>query len=892
MAQEEFETRRRDAERRRSQTELVLPEGESAYIQDTVKGVTVTKVGPTVVTLQGQERPVLYNHRTGRFDTVTLGEAAQVNTIVPKGHYCVLQNPTDQHPTKSNSGEGPPPLQIGQRKHISGPATFALWPRQVAKVIEGHQLRLNQYLLVRVYDEEAAKENWSKAVVQKAISETDTGMVVSEDQTAVVVSDDVPEDLSVGRLLVIQGTDVSFYIPPTGIEVLADDNGNYVREALTLERLQYCILIDEDGNKRYLRGPVVVFPKPTERFHTNQRGERAFRPIELNGPIQGIHVKVIASYTDKEGLHGKKGATYKEGDELFITGDTCAIYFPCEQHSAVKYDGRTKHFATAIPAGDARYVLDRHTGVIKMVKGGDKGTMYLPDPRKEVFVRRALTDSECSLMYPENNEVQTYNRTLRSLQKQAPTTRKGVVSEGELARSRKRGGPAEEVLLYAASSMSVGDTEFADSYRAGGTHTAEMGGDEFSRKATYTEPRTVTLGSDKFAGVPVIQPWTGFAVMIVDSAGNRRVEIGPKRVLLGFDETVERLTLSRGKPKTTDNLLHTAYLRVKSNRVSDVIKVQTADHVTVRVKVALRVDFENTGDTDNTRWFEAQNYVKLLCDHVRSVLKAAVRSQTIEAFNAQSEIFIRDTILGAKDENGNRTGMVFEENLMKVYDVEVLEVVITDDQIQAMLLQAQHEAVSSNITLQQSKRRLEVLVEQEKIKQQEAAARAKTAEHKAELTAEEIKRGLQLSLLQTETEIEQLNKQLERQQASDTVADTKTKAALGRQKAADDARMAIEQAKQELKLAFLSEETEAAVKRFQAADGKLAEALLALGNQETMIKMAEAVGIGNFLGGRTLPETLAKVFEGTPLMALMESVQNKATKGGNGDISSSRVKSR
>jgi major vault protein len=49
---------------------------------------------------------------------------------------------------------------------VPGPATFALWPGQAAEVVEGHHLRSNQYLLVRVYNEDEARKNWSKAVVE------------------------------------------------------------------------------------------------------------------------------------------------------------------------------------------------------------------------------------------------------------------------------------------------------------------------------------------------------------------------------------------------------------------------------------------------------------------------------------------------------------------------------------------------------------------------------------------------------------------------------------------------------------------------------------------------------------------------------------------------------
>lgn len=470
-----------DRSGRRGNNELVLPAGEYAYTRDATSGVTFVRLGPTVVNVTAQDEPVVFDSKLGRYRQVPLSEAAQLNTVVPTGHYAVLANPASDGAVPEAGVKGPAKeLRIGQRVHIPGPTTFALWPRQHVTVIEGHQLRSNQYLLVRVYDEEAAKANWAKAVVKKATPTAGDSNIEAAPTGA--ASDHVPQDLSVGRLLIIRGTEVSFYIPPTGVEVVME-GANYVREALTLERLQYCILVDENGNKRYVRGPNVVFPLPTEKFYENQRRDRAFRPIELNGPIQGIHIKVIAEYTDENGDHGKKGETYKAGDELFITGDTTPIYFPCEQHSAIKYDGNTKHFATAIPAGDARYVLHRHTGAIRVVSGGTEGTVYLPDPRHEVFVRRALTDAECMSMYPGNTEALEYNRKLRELAAKSPTTRKGVVSEGEAVRQR--------VAAAAATKMTLGDAEFADASFSHGHQSAEMGGDEFARSATYTGPRAV-----------------------------------------------------------------------------------------------------------------------------------------------------------------------------------------------------------------------------------------------------------------------------------------------------------------------------------------------------------------------------------------------------------------
>lgn len=126
---------------RRGTNELVLPNGEFAYTRDTTSGVTFVRCGPVVVNAQAQDEPVVYDKELGRFRTVALSEAAQVNVVVPTGHYAVLANPSADGVHPHTGKEVSKDLAIGQRVHIPGPVSFALWPRQHAKVIEGHQLR-------------------------------------------------------------------------------------------------------------------------------------------------------------------------------------------------------------------------------------------------------------------------------------------------------------------------------------------------------------------------------------------------------------------------------------------------------------------------------------------------------------------------------------------------------------------------------------------------------------------------------------------------------------------------------------------------------------------------------------------------------------------------------
>jgi hypothetical protein len=156
--------------------------------------------------------------------------------------------------------------------------------------------------------------------------------------------------------------------------------------------------------------------------------------------------------------------------------------------------------------------------------------------------------------------------------------------------------------------------------------------------------------------------WTGYAVLVTSKTGRRRVEVGPTTLLLDYEESLEALALSTGKPKTTDKLLETPFLRVENNQVTDVVEVETLDHVFVQLRLSYRVDFEG----DALRWFTVENYVKFMCDHVRSVLKGQIRKVAVEAFYASSTDRIRDLILGVPAD-GKRAGLAFP-NGMRIVD--------------------------------------------------------------------------------------------------------------------------------------------------------------------------------------------------------------------------------
>lgn len=677
------------------QKDLVLSSNEYAYVLDSTKGFISCLVGPTKMSLSQSDSLVRFNATSKRFEPCSYERAIHLLTIAPENWYIILKNPAkdNRHPIPGTSNVLPDGMEVGKKINITGPASFALYPGQMAKVIRGHALRTNQYLLARVYEANAASNSIGEA------RDAEGNLIENAKRNYVN-----------GQILVIKGTEISFYIPPTGIEVIPiknDDNNGYIRDAVTLERLEYCILKDENGVKRYCHGPAVVFPEPTETFVTSPKGGYVFRAVELS-PISGIYVKVIAEYKDD------KEVVHPVGEELFITGNDQMIYYPRPEHAIITYDNKMMHHAIAIPEGEGRYIMNRLTGEIRTVKGP---LMYLPDPRFEVVVKRKLTAHQCELMYPGNDEALKYNLSLneRSVEKSLKTV------------------SMDEFTAYTTSN-SFGDTLANLEAKA-----------NISRGTSYTKPRTITLDT-KYEGVVTVDVWTGYAVNVISKNGNRQVVCGPQTVMLDYDQTLEELNLSTGKPKNTDKLIHTAFLRHENNKVSDMISVETKDFVRCTIKVSYLVDFDKTYQD---KWFNIDNYVKFMTDRERSLLKRAAKDYTIEEFYQNYVDIVRDVAIArnrdkVKDtEKAQHKGRFFPENGMYVSDCEVLSIDVERD-IYEMLTEHQREMVERSLELSTADKRVQVAEQLAIAEQKENEVKTQELMHRMELKRQESVKQLEI----------------------------------------------------------------------------------------------------------------------------------------------------
>ena len=655
------------------QKDLVLSINEYAYVLDRTKGNVLCHVGPTKTSLSQSDELVRFEPKSKKFRPCGYNEAISLFASAPENWYLVLKNPTKsgRRPTAGTSNNLPEDIEIGRKINIPGPVSFALYPGQMAKVVKGHALRTNQYLLARVYD--------------AARASVEGGQVIDADGNVVVPE---KKDYVNGQILVIKGTDISFYIPPTGIEViplLNDDALGYIRDAVTLERLEYCILKDEDGNKRYVHGPEVVFPEPTESFVTSPKGGFIFRAIELS-KISGIYVKVIAEYADDD------GTVHPVGEELFITGDNQMIYYPRPEHAIINYDEKILHHAIAIPDGEGIYVMNRMNGEIKTVRGP---AMYLPDPRVEVVVKRKLSQRECNLWYPGNQTALAYNAGL---------TEKSL--EKAIAKSVKAATANLDSSTATAYSVTNSVNNINREFQTLAYLESNAG---ISRGTSYTKPRTITL-DNKYDGVVSLDVWTGYAVNVVSKNGTRKVVRGPQTILLDYDQTLEELQLSTGKPKTTDKVEHTVFLHYENNKVSDIISVETKDFVECSVKVSYCVDFD---PAYMDSWFSVDNYVKYLCDRIRSLLKREVKKHTIEDFYQNYSDIVRNIAIDYSENttsekaSNKHEGRFFRENGMFVKDCEVLSLTV-ESEIAEILESHQRDMVEKSLELSDAEARVKV----------------------------------------------------------------------------------------------------------------------------------------------------------------------------------------
>jgi hypothetical protein len=366
-------------------------------------------------------------------------------------------------------------------------------------------------------------------------------------------------------------------------------------------------------------------------------------------------------------------------------------------------------------------------------------------------------------------------------------------------------------------------------------------------------------------------PWRALSVTVppnhavmVTARGRREIVRGPAVRTLDIDEELEVLELSTGRPKSDGELLATCFLQLDGNKVSDVVRLSTADHVALEVTVSYRVSFI-TRDGAPEKWFHVGNYVGLLCDHLGSLLRAAARSVGIDALHAGGTELLRAALLGEKRADGKRAGRLFEENDMWLYDLEVLDVDILDEDVAALLTAAQRTAIQYQIERKREELRLTTETLREEVTRQIHQAQTATSLAAADLEAARR----HLAVAQAESRVEAAR--AERLGTARTEAEASTVLAAARtEAAARDQALALEA--QQAQVAAFKEQ-------MAALHPELVATLTALGNRQAAAELTRNLAPMSILGGDSVAEVASRLLASLPLGARSEPAGALAAAG-------------
>jgi hypothetical protein len=930
----------------RTSRKIPVTERQFLWVQDDDKGEVTLHVGPTMVSPTAADRVVI-DDGEGGFREDLSGRPQQMVEL-SDGQYAVLFNPlveSDGGPNgKFRAGRNESrPTRNGTRAMIPGPCSFYLRPGQRIDVRDAHELASNQYLVVKVYGEVDVTAPYFQVTARSAaITRATAESPIAPGATSLEDARDVV--LKRGQLIVIRGLDTQFFIPPTGVDIVPDtsvDDSGAGLGAIAAQRLlsalgaapppppppgellgAFAAAADEEPaaaeETRAPRRPGAVdqSARGRQRVLAPQAPPQP-SPMPAPAPSFGappapppLPAQTLAELGSREAV---RRALEREARQARLVRQA-VVLGEKEYCVIVDADGKRE-----IKVGPARVFPGPYD--VFMVEGSRNRVYdaYELLPQRALWLRVIAPISreglaarlprgfalEADHYYPGDEllltGVSTFFVPFNEIEVLSPQTGEAVVGNDHRTVFIEAIGIDQKSGIYVRD-LATGEVRLVrgkQSYlvdpRKEVQITRTVPPADWNLWIACNEPH-------KGTGAPVTTPWAlsitvpHNTAVLATSADGQRVIVGPCVTLLGYEEALTSVLLSTGTPKSDAEPLRTCFLRVGGNRVTDAIKVETLDFVAISVRVSLSVTFL---PEQKDRWFNHENYIQVLVDHLRSIVRSRCRTLPLAALWPQIPGVVRDTILGERAAAGGRPGRPFPENGMIVTEVEVLSADIVDPQIGDLMARVQAEVVTLQIGDRQAQEALA-----------SARLRADAERQRKELLHEARERELRLAEL-----ARRLGHEAALAQARDKEALAREQQALAdqRESVAQEARLAREAASSEAERKSLlqSAEVEAAARRATtsaeidaqtrlrelevkvlqaqsaatvaertAVQAGLVEALTALGDKALLAEVASNMNLVSLFKGKDVGTILAEVLGGTPALPAVQALRAKFGGGG------------
>lgn len=923
----------------RTSRKIPVTERQFLWVQDDDKGEVTLHVGPTMVSPTAADR-VVVDDGAGGFKEDPSGRP-QMMIEVGDHQYAVLWNPLAESEGGVNGKFRPGRnearvLKNGTRAMIPGPCNFWLRPGQRVEVRDAHELASDQYLVVKVYGEVDATAPFFDLTARSAAITRSTAEHVGSDKSSSTPLSAMPQaTLTRGQLIVIRGLDTQFYIPPTGVDIVPDTSVDPSGLALTAEAAQQLLksLPAEAPAAAAVAQAIVaredVYAEQAEYQQGVARKELTDQ-ASVDQSARARHRKPVPPMAQAPASAPPMGGR-AQAPELALPPELLAS--PEVRRAIEQKAKQSRLVRRAVVLGEKEYCVIIDADGKREIKVGP--ARVFPGPYDQFMVKGSR-----HRIYDAYELLPTRGLWLRVIAR---------ISRDELLAKLPRGvqlekevyHPGDELLLSGVStfffpfneievlSPETGQALVGNDHsrvfieaigidQKSGIYVRDLATGEVrlvrGKQSYLVDPRkevqiTRTVPVDdwnlwitaqephKRSGYPVTTPWAlsinvphNTAILVASADGQRVVE-GPCVTLLGYEERLTPILLSTGTPKSDDAPLRTCYLRTHANRVSDVITIETKDFVSVSLRVSYSVTFSKEL---RDRWFNHENYVQMMCEHLRSLVRSRCRASAVAELWPQLPAVVRDTILGEKPAEGARPGRLFAENGAHVTEVEVLTATIDDEQIAQLMHRVQTEQVTLQIGDRQAQERLASARLRDEVMRQEAELRAGQKQRDAELGALERRLAHEAQLAQARDEEARA---LERQTLTEARQAALQKEQLERKRLASDADLAIVQRDAEarasayrmrsevaverqrrlteLEASLIAAQSAATVAERQAVQQGLIEAMTALGDKALLAEAASNMNLVSLFKGKDVATLLGEVLGGTKVMPTIKALVEK-----------------
>ena len=849
------------------------------------------------------------------------------------------------------------PLQNGTKAMVPGPCAFYLRPGQRCEVRDAHRLEANEYVVVEVQGR-VDTESAYYGVTAKAAKIT-TAIDAERDSGAMDDAPPV-EHLRLGQRIVITGLATNFYIPPSGIDVVPDTSVDASGRKLTpdvarrmLKKMTASAVMSASGPAgrqetwMSLGDPNMVKEQlanyaalENQNLGTSTLGRRGITKGMADQSNRGRHVVTRSASMGDDEYESYGAAEY--GSESDRRSEEARAHLEHMMQNNPQFQQAVQQEARKAALVRRAVVLSEKEFCVLIDEDGKRQVKQGPARVFPGPYDRFQTEGSRKRVYDAYELLPQRALWLRVITSITRETLQGKLPYGTKL-EKDVYNPGDELLVHGVSAFffPFNEVEVLNAEGkavVGNDHTdvliEEIGIDQKSgiyvRDLMTGEVRTVK-GKTSYLVDPrkevqifrivsaydwnlwigeqephkrtedeVRTPWAlsitiphNMAVLATSAEGQRVIE-GPCVALLDYEEKLAILKLSKGRPKDARQSLRTCFLRVRGNRVSDMIEFETFDSVPIRVVVSYTITFLQE---HKEMWFNHMNYVQLLANQLRSLLRGNLRKIDFLTLWPRLEDEVRDVILGAREDGGGRPGRTFEiDNGMHVLAVDVIDSEIRDPHIAEQMQRVQQTSVTLRIgdreaqdQLKSDELRAEISDKTRDIravqfrKNKEDEGMRSQVNHEREL--DEIEKRWQQRDDKRQREETEQAKALEAELAR---AATRTEAENERIVAVADAKsvaankLHVEEQSHAMAMAgveqqLITAQSNATVAERQAVQPGLIEALSGFGQAQLAGKAAENMGLISLVKGEDAMSLLQRFFGNSKTGQMVQKMRDKFT---------------